>query len=126
MRDIIPYGGLSTDVEAALSALESATRFDEIKGHYKTICAERDRRIPRFLAMVLPAALLGAGLVFIAQVTGWLPAQAPWAYAFGPILFAAIVMSQLRPNAARDDNRIGKALRKWRTDASEQTPLAPP
>jgi hypothetical protein len=56
-------------------------------------------------------------LIWAVQSIGWLPERAPWAYAFGPILFVALVMSRLRPNAARDDARIGKMLRKWRKAA---------
>jgi len=120
MKDLLPYPGLAPAVEAALVALETAERFDGLEAHYRTLLAERDRRIPAFLVPVLPTWALGFGLVWVAQKFGFLPESAPWAYAFLPILFVALVMWRVRPNAARDDTRIGQALAKWKQAAEER------
>lgn len=117
MKDLLPYRGLSAAVEAALVALESAAHFDGMERHYQTLLDERNRRIGAFLLPVLPTAAVGALLIWAIQSAGWLPETAPWAYAFGPVLFVALVMWRVRPNAARDDARIGQALRKWRDAA---------
>jgi hypothetical protein len=118
LKDLLPYRSLSPDVIAALGALEAADRFEGLEASYRIVSQEAQKRIPLFLAQSLPAFALGAALVFAAQRFGWLPDEAPWAYAFGPILFLALVMSQLRPQAMRDDMRIGNALKKWRKQAA--------
>ena len=114
MRDLLPYRGLSREVEAALTALQGA-KFDERA--YRTLIEERNRRIPGFLAIVLPVWALGFVLVLAAQTIRWLPADAPWAYAFLPLLFVAFALAPLRPNAARDEKRLGAALTKWAAEA---------
>jgi hypothetical protein len=120
MKDLLPYRGLAPETIAALAELEAAERFAGHERAYDIVKQEAQRRAPAFLTACIPAAVLGAGLIWAAQLAGALPAEAPWAYAFGPILFTALVMSQLRPQAMRDDMRIGKALQKWRTEASAQ------
>ncbi len=120
MKDLIPYRGLPAAVEDALVALEAAAQFDGHDAHYRTLLQERDRRIAAFLLPVLPTAALGLLLIWAIQFVGWLPSSAPWAYAFGPILFVGLVMAVVRPNAARDDARIGTAIRKWRKAARAQ------
>lgn len=120
MQDLIPYRGLSVAVEEALAALESAQRFADVERHYRTLLVERNRRIGAFLLPVLPTAAVGALLIWAIQRQGWLPETAPWAYAFGPVLFVALVMKFLRPNAARDDARMAAALRKWRDAARDR------
>ncbi len=117
MKDLIPYQGLSAATEQALVALENARQLDGLESQYQVLLEERNRRITAFLLPVLPTALTGVLLIWAVQSIGWLPERAPWAYAFGPILFVALVMSRIRPNAARDDARIGKVLRKWRKAA---------
>ena len=117
MKDLIPYQGLSAAAEEALVALEGAQQLDGLERHYQVLLEERNRRIAAFLLPVLPTALIGVLLIWAIQSIGWMPESAPWAYAFGPVLFVALVMSRLRPNAARDDARIGKVLRKWRKAA---------
>lgn len=117
MKDLIPYRGLPAAVEEALAALEAAQQFQGVEQHYQTLLEERNRRIAAFLLPVLPTAAFGALLIWGIQSIGWLPETAPWAYAFGPVLFVALVMKFVRPNAARDDTRMGKALRKWRDAA---------
>lgn len=121
MKDLLPYGGMPREVRAALSTLEAADRFDGIAQAYGIVKQEAQRRFPIFLALCVPTAALGAALVWGMQNLDWLPQAAPWAYAFGPILLLALVMSQLRPQAAHDDMRIGKALNKWRTQANAAT-----
>ena len=49
----------------------------------------------------------------------------PWAYAFGPIVFVALVVVTVRSNAMRDDARIGRMLEKWR-EAAEQRGITGP
>lgn len=120
MKDLIPYRGLPAAVEDALAALEAASQFDGHEAHYRTLLQERDRRIAGFLLPVLPTAALGLLLIWAIQSIGWLPDSAPWAYAFGPILFVGLVMAVIRPHAARDDARIGTAIRKWRKAARSQ------
>lgn len=117
MADLLPYRGLNPDVEAALARLGGPS-FDERA--YGVLIAERNRRIPAFLGLVLPLWVLGLVLVFVAQMLRWLPADAPWAYAFLPILFMAFALAPLRPNAARDDKRLGDALTKWADEAKRR------
>ncbi|HKU95634.1 MAG TPA: hypothetical protein VJR58_10175 [Vineibacter sp.] len=117
MKDLIPYRGLPAVVVDALAALECASQFDGHEAHYRTVLQARDQRIAAFLLPVLPTAALGALLIWALQSIGWLPDSAPWAYAFGPVLFVGLVMAVARPNAARDDARIGAALRRWRQAA---------
>lgn len=113
MLDLLPYRGLRDEVEAALTILE--TRFDEPA--YRTLITERNRRIAPFLGLTLPTWAIGFVLVYLIQTIGWLPHDAPWAYAFLPFLFMVVVIAPLRPNAARDDNRLGKALKEWAAEA---------
>jgi hypothetical protein len=117
MKDLFPYRGLSAATEEALTALEGAQAFTGLERHYRTLIEERNRRIGPFLLPVLLTAAIGALLIWVLQSIGWLPDSAPWAYAFGPILFVALVMSVVRPNAARDDARIAKMVGKWRDAA---------
>jgi peptidoglycan/LPS O-acetylase OafA/YrhL len=115
MRDVLAYRGLSEDVETALAALEQ--RFDA--GAYQIVMMERNRRIAPFLGTTLPFLALGFVLVYLAQGQGWLPKPAPWAYAFFPLIFMAVIVSRLRPAAARDDQRLGSALKKWAIEAKK-------
>lgn len=115
MSDILPYKGFPVRVESALQRLETSSVFDE--SAYCVLLAERNRPAPIFLIVALPIWLVGAGLIWAIQNAGWLAPNAPWAYAFGAILFLALVMWPLRRNAARDDARLGAALKKWRDQA---------
>lgn len=117
MKDLFPYAGISPPVLAALEALEAAEGLDGNEQHYRVLLRERERRITAFLVPVMPVWGLGFLLVWGVQAIGWLPESAPWAYAFGPILFVALVMARVRPNAMRDDLRIGKALARWKDEA---------
>jgi hypothetical protein len=124
-KDLWPYRGLSAAVEQALAALEVAERLDGHEEHYRVLLRERDARMMTFLLPVLPTWAFGFVLVWGAQSVGWLPETAPWAYAFGPIVFVAIVMARVRPKAMRDDTRIGRMIEKWR-EAAEQRGITGP
>ena len=124
-RDLWPYHGLSTAIERALAALEAAERLDGNEEHYRVLPRERDARIVSFLLPVLPTWACGFALVWGAQSVGWLPDAAPRAYAFGPIVFVALVVVTVRSNAMRDDARIGRMLEKWR-EAAEQRGITGP
>ncbi|MCC7427738.1 MAG: hypothetical protein IT557_12585 [Alphaproteobacteria bacterium] len=117
MKDLFPYDGLSPPVLAALEVLEAAERLDGNEQHYRLLLRERERRIMAFLVPVMPVWGLGFLLVWGVQAIGWLPESAPWAYAFGPLLFMALVMARVRPNAMRDDLRVGRSLSRWKGEA---------
>jgi hypothetical protein len=116
---LIPSTPLAADVDAALTRLEQAKSFDGLDADYALVDQEATKRtVPAFFAM-LPAMALFAALVLGAYALGWILPDF-WSYALWLLIvpFTALVTNALRgPQAVKDEQRIGKALDKWRDHA---------
>ena len=121
---LIKWLPLSPDVEIALSHLEVAQSFDGLRGDYDLVQREAQQRsFPAFFAM-LPGIILFAGFVAGAQALGWLALPEPFNYAIYLLVvpFAAITTNFIRgAQAVKDEQRLGRALEKWRSQADADT-----
>jgi len=111
MSQWLPYTPLGPDVVRALERLEQGDTFDAAA--FAIANQERWRRIPIVLSVMLPAAGLGAVLVWLADSARWLGWFAAPLYAFFPIVFAALVLNILRGDSLKDELRLGRAISRW-------------
>ncbi|KAF0186449.1 MAG: hypothetical protein IV086_08640 [Hyphomonadaceae bacterium] len=114
MPQVLPYRPVSTEIDAALSVLESATSVDRIATAYAAVNAEAGRRAKNVLAF---CAIVGGGaaiLIAVSQYFQWLPYPDSWAYALLPIAAITLGSNLLRSDTAKDDARIHSAVVKWR------------
>ena len=111
MSQLLPYRPLPPDLVHALERLERSDTFDAAA--FEVVNRERWRRVPIMLGFMLPSAIVGALLVWLAQSAGLLPGVAPFFYAFFPIVFTALTNTLLRSDAAKDEMRIGRAIGRW-------------
>jgi hypothetical protein len=111
VSQLLPYKPPAPEVIQAIERLEQSDTFDEAA--FAIVNQERWRSIPIVLGFMLPAAAIGALLVWLAESAGWLPGVAPFFYAFFPIVFAALVLTALRGDDVKDEMRLGKAIGRW-------------
>ncbi len=116
---MLTWRPLSAEVEAALTRVENAASFDAIAEDYVLVEQEaKERAVPAFFAM-LPAMIVFAAIILSAGALGWIPADG-WSYLLWLLIvpFTAVVTNALRgPQAVKAEQRIGKALDKWRDQA---------
>lgn len=111
MSQLLPYRPLASELVHAIERLERSDTFDTAA--FAIVNQERWRRIPIVLGFMLPAAVAGGLLVWLAQSAGLLPGVAPFFYAFFPIVFAALTNTMLRGDEAKDEMRLGRAIGRW-------------
>ena len=108
---IAPYHPLPPAVLAAVEKLERAETFDAPA--FAVLNNERWKRAPIFLGYALPCMAIGVGLVWLADLSGWLPSWAVFMYGLFPIIFTAITCNLIRGRSFLDEQRLGRAIGRW-------------
>jgi hypothetical protein len=111
------YTPFTAEVGDAIERLERATAFD--RAAYDV--ARREARRRGFVLGPLMIATWLLGALALWATTGWTLDAAPWAYAFGPFFFVVLLMTLIRRKSAADEQRLGRALGKWRRAAQGVT-----